>query len=106
MATSQQTADDIVAALDALAPDVRVRKMFGEYGVYYQDVIVGFICDDTMFLKDTEVVRKLLASPVLGKPYPGAKDYLLLGPDIVSDETFFAKLVADTKSILPPKKKR
>ena len=106
MASSKQTADDIVRALDTLAPDIRVRKMFGEYALYYQDVVVGFICDDRLFLKVTSLGLELIDDPVYGKPYPAAKDYLLLDDETVADETFFTQLVRVTKDSLPPKKVR
>jgi DNA transformation protein len=106
MATTPQTADGIRAALDSLQPDVRTRKMFGEYALYYQDVVVGFICDNKMFLKDTAAGRRLLVNPVYGKVYQGSKDYLLLDNDTLGDEELFALLVAETKAELPIKKKR
>ena len=35
--------------------------MMGEYIVYYQDKLVGMICDNCFFLKPTEKVLQLLS---------------------------------------------
>ena len=62
MSTSKDTIAFILEQLEPL--DVRARAMFGEYGLYCDDKVVAFVCDDTIFLKQSP------ASAGLG-PRPG-----------------------------------
>lgn len=54
------------------AGNISCRKMFGEYGVYFQDRFIGCICDNQLFLKRTPSGERLLPDGVLAPPYPGA----------------------------------
>lgn len=72
MSTSKDFAQHV---LDLIGDDkhVRVRSMFGEYGLYYDGAMVGFVCDDTVFIKMTErTVAMLEHQAKAGPPYPGA----------------------------------
>ena len=53
MSTSKDTVAFIEDQLAGLP--IRTNPMFGEYGMYYDDKVVGFICDDTLFIKPSEV---------------------------------------------------
>ena len=53
MSTSKETVARILEQLEPL--DVRARAMFGEYGLYCDEKIVGLICGDVLFVKPTEV---------------------------------------------------
>ena len=77
MASHQDFVDYVAEQLrDAGA--IRSRKMFGEYGLYCDDVFVAVICDDQFFVKVTP--QGEAAFPNLPKvpPYEGAKDSFLL----------------------------
>ena len=50
MATSRSTTEFILDQLSAV-PNVRVRKMFGEYALYCDEKVVALICDDQLFVK-------------------------------------------------------
>jgi DNA transformation protein len=52
MATSRSTTEFILDQLSAV-PNVRVRKMFGEYALYCDEKVVALICDDQLFVKIT-----------------------------------------------------
>jgi TfoX/Sxy family transcriptional regulator of competence genes len=57
------------------------RKMFGEYGVYLDSVIVGLICDNQLFIKPTQPGREFIERDGRVKeapPHPGAKPYFLV----------------------------
>lgn len=73
---SHQDFVDYVAEQLACAGVIRCRKMFGEYGLYCDDVFFAVICDDQLFVKITPAGEK--AFPHLPKvpPYEGAKDYI------------------------------
>ena len=90
----------------AAAGDVRVRRMFGEYALYFGEKVVGLLCDDQLFLKPTEGGRALLERVVEAPPYPGAKPYFLLG-DELDDRPLLAALLQRTAAELPePKPKK
>lgn len=105
MATSPNTADEILEVLQGL--NVRVRKMFGEYGLYCDERVVGFICDDQVFMKITDAGVKLIFEPVYAPAYPGSKDYLLIDHDSWYEGGFLPQLVQTTADELPaPKPKK
>ena len=105
MATSKETAREIE---DALMPlNVRTRPMFGEYAVYCDDKTVGFICDDTLFIKPTEVSVGLLADCEAAPPYPGAKDYFVIDQERIDDGEWLRDVIQRMADALPlPKPKR
>ena len=107
MATEQATAHFIE---DQLAPlEVSTKRMFGEFAVYLDGKVVGFICDDTLLLKMTDARPELFATLEPGKPYPGAKDYYAVPGDLLEDRDWLREAVAVTADALPlpkPKKAR
>jgi len=44
----------------AVAGDVALKKMFGEYAVYLRERVVALACDNQLFVKPTEAGRALL----------------------------------------------
>lgn len=107
MATSQNTIDFL---LDQLAgvDQVSVRKMFGEYCLYFAGKPVGLVCDEQLFLKPTAAGLAMLPEVVEGFPYPGAKAHLLISADLWEDRVWFVRLIQTTALALPvpkPKKK-
>lgn len=105
MATSQKTADFLTEQL-AGAGDVRHRRMFGEYALYCDDVVVALICDNQFFLKITDAGRALLHQPVEASPYPGAKPYFLITEDDWDNRDMLCEIVKVTRQALPmPKSK-
>jgi len=101
MATSKQTVDHVLEQLEPAA--VRARAMFGEYGFYCDEKIVGLICADTVFLKPTPASDGLAEGP----PYPGAKPYRIADADLLEDAGAFRAMVQATADALPaPKPKK
>lgn len=84
---------------------IRYRAMFGEYGIYCDDVFVAMVCDDQLFVKPTPEGRAFAGEIDEAPPYPGAKPALLIG-DRMEDEAWLAELVRITKEALPPPKKK
>ena len=103
MSTKSQTADFIIEQLGGL--DVRVRKMFGEYGLYCDDKLPAFICDDTLFVKILDANEKLAAGLAKGPCYPGSKDYYIVPDERLEDRTWLQQLVQTTADALPLRKK-
>lgn len=105
MSTDPSTADFLRDQM-AGAGDIRVAKMFGEYGVYCDGKVVALICDDQLFVKPTPGARALIASPVEAPAYPGAKPYLLV-TDEIDDPDLLACIIAAVARDLPePKPKK
>ena len=55
---------------------IRSRKMFGEYGLYCDDVFFAVICDDQLFVKVTPQGAAEFPDLPKAPPYKGAKDYI------------------------------
>lgn len=107
MATQPDTAAYILELLEGTG-ETRVRAMFGEYALYLDDKVLGFICDDTLFLKDTSGARALIDSPEAGPAYPGSKPYLI-GAALLDDPEHLRAVARAIWQDLPmpkPKKPR
>ncbi len=102
MATEAAFADYVLDQVRG-AGDVAVRKMFGEYALYCDARVVALICDNQVFLKPLPEALALIAAPVYGPPYPGAKPHLLL-TDELDDPALMADLVRALAAALPPPK--
>jgi Regulator of competence-specific genes len=110
MGTSKEFADYVCDQLIA-AGNISCKKMFGEYGVYLDEKIVGLICDNQFFLKKTEAGRVMIEERLTtveeGLPYPGAKPQFLI--DSLDDREWLAELLRASYPELPmpkPKKKK
>ena len=107
MATSETTIRFLVDQLSDL-PDVRARKMFGEYALYCGEKIVALVCDDQLFVKITAPGRALVGERYTeGFAYPGAKASMLVGAEELDDHERLTTLIRVTAAALPrPKKAR
>ena len=59
---------DYVAEQLREAGVIRCRKMFGEYGLYCDDLFFAVICDDQLFVKPTR--RRKRRFPIWPRPRP------------------------------------
>lgn len=104
MATSQSTTDFILDQLSSV-PNVRVRKMFGEYALYCGDKVVGLICDDQLFVKITPAGKAVVGDRYAeGIAYPGAKPSMLVSASDLEDHERLCDLIRVTSAALPPPK--
>jgi len=85
--------------------EVSYRKMFGEFTLYSKEKVVGLICDNQLFIKQTEAGRTFIGDVVEAPPYPGAKLAFLIG-DEVEDSEWLTRLVTLTEKELPAPKPR
>jgi len=85
--------------------DVRVGKMFGEYALYVDEKVVGFLCDNRLFLKPTEAGRPFFDTLEVGPAYPGSKDYWI-GDEVVEEAPRFQDLLRAMVAELPAPKPR
>ena len=106
MATSQSTADFILDQLSSL-PNVRVRKMFGEYALYCDDKVAALICDDQLFVKITPAGKAVVGDRYAeGIAYRGAKPSILVSATDLEDHERLSELILVTSAALPPPKSK
>ena len=103
MGTRESTIEFIEEQLSSLS-GVRTRKMFGEYALYYMDIVVALVCDDQVFIKVTHEGKEFAEGKwTEGYAYPGAKMSMNI-TDAIDDREFFVHLVEITaKSLLSSK---
>ncbi len=106
MSTTASTIDYILDQTSA-AGAMSARKMFGEYGLYCNDKLVGLICDDTLFIKITPQGKTYVADHYReGSPYQGAKPAMVIDESLIEDSEWLCELVSITEKGLPmPKPK-
>lgn len=102
MATSAATIDHLLDVLSE-AGTLSARKMFGEYGLYLNGTVVGFICDDTLFVKPTPGALALLPDAEKGPAYPGSKDYIVAS-DLLDDPDLCIRALRAVAADAPPPK--
>lgn len=106
MSTQKETIELILAKLEH-APRFFARPMFGEYGIYADEKIIGLICNDELFIKILPASAELEAHCRKGPPYPGAKPHYVVELAQLSTLTNLADtLFALAKSIPAAKKKK
>lgn len=103
MASSQSTMDFLLDQLSGCGP-VSSRRMFGEFCVYYDGRPVGLVCGDQLYLKPTDIGRKLMREVREQAPFPGANLHLLVTADDWDDRQWLGQLVRATFEALPPPK--
>ena len=79
------------------------KKMFGEYGVYFEEKIIGLVCDNQLFLKPTDAGRRVLGDVREAAPYPGAKPHFLIGEQL-DDPELMTEVIRATAAALPAPK--
>jgi TfoX/Sxy family transcriptional regulator of competence genes len=103
------TAKATVAFIEDQLSDLPIRTaaMFGEYGIYCDNKIVGLICDDSLFIKPSAVDAALLEGTELAPPYPGAKNYHFVPGDLLDNRDWLRAAISGTADAIPvpaPKK--
>lgn len=107
MATDASFAEYVRDQLRPARP-VTLRKIFGEYAVYYDEKVVALVCDNQLFVKPTAAGRALLGTVTEAPPYPGAKPHFLVAEEL-EDQALVSRLIEETARALPapkPKKKK
>ena len=105
MASDLSFVEFVVDQIDD-AGEITFRKMFGEYGLYYDAKVVALVCDNQLFVKPTEGGRSFIGDVVEAPPCPGEKLYFLI-EDQVEDREWIRNLIRITVKELPePKPKR
>lgn len=89
------------------AGEMTCKKMFGEYGIYCNGKIVGVICDNILYVKQTQAGAAACPKLEEGSPYNGAKPHFVFD-DVDDGETLgrFIKATCDELPMPKPKKKK
>lgn len=107
MASDQNFVDFVIDQIEN-AGTITAKKMFGEYGLYADEKIVGLICDNKLFIKPTNAGRAFIGNAVEAPPYPGAKNSFLI-EDQIENREWLSELIRVSAKELPlpkPKKKK
>ena len=92
---------------ELLAPlgTIRAKKMFGEYGIYCDEVFFAMVCDGFLYFQVNEEVAREFSE--LEEPYPGGKPAGKATPDLLENREELlrvARLSWEYKSSMPVKK--
>ncbi|MFC1224186.1 Transcriptional regulator of competence genes, TfoX/Sxy family [Pedobacter suwonensis] len=104
MASDQKFVDFIIDQV-GYAGQITCKKMFGEYGLYFDDKLFALVCDNKLFVKPTQSGKAYISDVVEAPPYPGAKNQFLIEEQL-EDRDWLQKLVAITVAELPEPKPR
>jgi TfoX/Sxy family transcriptional regulator of competence genes len=88
-----------------ISESIRYKKMFGEYAIYYNDKVVALVCNDQLFVKQTNAGKSFIGNVVEAPAYPGAKPSFLI-EDQLDDNEWLSKLIALTEQELPTPKSK
>lgn len=106
MASRQATVDFLLEQVSR-AERMRYQRMFGEYAIYLDEKVVGFVCDDQLFVKPTNAGREYIGDVEEAPAYPGSKMYFLISTDQWEDRDWLTELLLRTAAELPlPKRKK
>ena len=86
------------------AGTITFKRMFGEYGLYCDQLFFGTVCNDQLFIKITPDVEKWMPECPKAPPYKGAKDCFLI--EDLDDRERLAHIVSLTCEHLPKPKPR
>jgi TfoX/Sxy family transcriptional regulator of competence genes len=104
MATKATTVAWIVKQISD-AGEIKAQKMFGEYGIYLDDKIIGMVCDDQFFVKRTEAGYAFWGEHEEAPPYPRGKPLMVLSEDEMKSKAKLVELLQITYKHLPKQKK-
>lgn len=76
------------------AGEIAVRKMMGDYCIYCDGIIFGLICDNNLYIKETDAARAVLKEEILRQPYPGAKYHFYI--EDVDDRDYLEAIIRVT----------
>jgi len=104
MASDLEFVEFVTGQLDAEC-EVSFRKMFGEYALYSKGKVVALICENQLFVKQTDAGKEYIGEFVEAPAYPGAKPSFLI-EDQIEDREWLSKLISITERELPKPKPR
>lgn len=82
------------------------KKMFGEYAVYVSQKVVGFVCDNTLFIKILPENEARAQDLERGPAYPGSKDYFIVDESHIENREWLRDFIQLTADVVPEKVKK
>ena len=82
---------------------ITYKKMFGDYCIYIDGKVLGFVCDDIFYVKRTAIGEEVFPNLEKGYPYEGASLYPILD---IEDRDFLLDYINTIKDSLPEKTKK
>jgi TfoX/Sxy family transcriptional regulator of competence genes len=104
MASDLEFVEFVTDQVDAEC-EMSFRKMFGEYALYSKGKVVALICENQLFVKQTNAGREYIGEVVEAPAYPGAKPSFLI-EDRIEDRQWLSGLILVTEKELPKPKPR
>jgi TfoX/Sxy family transcriptional regulator of competence genes len=104
MATQPETIEFLLNKLHS--PErFSTKRMFGEYALYADGKVVGFVCDDLLYVKILPASVELENVCEKGPPYPGAKLYYIVEEVHLSTIENLTNILLAIGESIPAKKK-
>lgn len=104
MATTKEYHDYVCDCLSRVG-GVSTKKMMGEYCVYYNEKLIGDICDNRFLVKQTDTSKKLLADCKMEYPYEGSRSLMFVVEEMEDAELMQELLQGMYEELPEPKKK-
>src|SRR4051794_22768491 len=86
------------------AGEIRSKPMFGEFGIYCDEVFVASVCDNQLFIKASPIANDFLDDTHLAPPYPGAKDAYRVPEHRIQESDWLSAFVRASTAVLPKPK--
>ena len=96
---------DYVFEQAGLGARLTARRMFGEYALYVDGVVVAFCADNSLFLKRVPETIALLDGLPQRELFPGSKPYALADELLDDPERLHDVLLALQRTLPAPKPK-
>jgi TfoX/Sxy family transcriptional regulator of competence genes len=106
MASEQKIVDFIIDQM-GMPEQITYKKMFGEYGLYFDRKLFALVADNKLYIKPTQAGKDFIKEVEEVAPYLGAKPSYLIEKQL-DDHVWLKQLVMLTVKELPepkPKKK-
>ncbi|TWI06803.1 TfoX/Sxy family protein [Aerolutibacter ruishenii] len=81
------------------------KRLFGEYALYLDGKVVAFVCDNSLFLKNTRATKRLVPECPMLPPYSMAKPHPMANELLDEPERLRQVLVAIEAELPAPKPK-
>jgi len=105
MATSKEYIDYVLECLSHIE-GISARKMFGDYGLYMFNRVMGLVCDDQVSSRCCRAAREYWArNAPTGEAYEGSKPYYII-QDLEDDEKLALLFRALYEDVPEPKPKK
>jgi len=102
MATTEDFIEFVVSQIDESWQPLS-RKMFGSYMLYIHRKPLFLVCNNTVYAKQLEILKDVLAEAEKGFPYQGAKEHYIVD---VEDRELLEQVIALSEPLIPISVKR